>query len=221
MKPRLAVLALIGSLLPAAIVHAHSVWIEETRGGLVVRFGEFADQEWETSPGHLDELSLPDAWVAATNNAVKLLTVKKKSDRFLLTGANATKPAFAETIFEVLASTNHAARKPIFYARWHPTNAGAGKPTLTFDLVPTGTPGEMRLYFHGKPLGGATVTLTDPDKREVEQVTDSEGLVRFAGRKPGLYFATSIRQRDLIAGFYRGNPYDMVSHNCSLVWRQP
>lgn len=209
-------------LLTTVSARAHSVWIEEARGGkLILRFGEFPDDEWETSPGHLDDLSLPESWVQGTNGSVTTLRVKKKSDGFALDGAVASKPAFAETIFAVLASTNRAGRKPMFYARWHTPNAGAGEPMFTFDLVPSGKPGEMRLYFHGKPLAGATVTLTDPDKKDSEQVTDAEGYVRFAVDKPGVYFATSIRQRDNSPGFSRGLAYDMISHNCSLVWRQP
>ena len=209
-------------LLTTATVQAHSVWIEELRGGkLVVRFGEFPDDTWETSPGHLDDLSVPESWVQGTNGSVAPLKVKKKADGYVLDGATAGKPAFAEAIFAVLASTNRAARKPMFYARWHVASAGAAEPMFTFDLVPTGKPGEMRLYFHSKPLAGATVTLTDPDKKDQEQVTDQDGYVRFTVDKPGVYFATSIRQRDTSAGFSRGLAYDLISHNCSLVWRQP
>src|SRR5262249_16352751 len=113
------------------------------------------------------------------------------------------------------------ARKPYFYARWQPPGAGPAKPGLNFDLVPTGTAGEVGVYFRGKPLAGVKVTLYPPAEAEQTLVSDDQGLVHFSVRKPGLYRLAGAHQRENVSGFFGGKPYDVISHNCSLAWRQP
>ncbi|HVU07500.1 MAG TPA: DUF4198 domain-containing protein [Verrucomicrobiae bacterium] len=201
-------------------VHAHSVWIEDTKGGkLIVRFGELGE-ELEKSPGYLDELSQPVAWTEGKTNAVPL-KVKKKSDNFALSDVKASQAAFVQTDFSVLSAPGKPGRWPIFYARWYVAGSGAAKPELTFDLVPTGAPGEIKVYFHNKPLPDAKVTVTTPDGKDTDLTSDADGLVHFTADKPGLYLAASVHQRDTLPGYSRGVPYDLISHDTALTWRQP
>ena len=211
-------------LVLAANVHmasAHSVWIEETRNHqLVVRFAEWPDA-YEVSPGHLDELSIPDAWKLGATNQPVALKVKKKSDQFQLLGATSKDAVQVETGFDVMTATNGPSRKPYFYARWQPAGSGAARPSLNFDIVPTGNPGEYQVYFRGSPLGGTTVTAHTPDGKEKDLTADEHGIVHFTGTKPGLYLLTCAHQRENVKGYSDGVAYDVVSHNCAISWRQP
>lgn len=220
---------------------AHEVWIEDTaEGQLFVRFAEYGEK-FEQSPGALDALTLPFAWTPGEEKTgkesggskeerdiragkVDAFEVQKKPDGFLLNGASAAKPAQIETGFTVMGKPGYPekpARKPYFYAHWQPAGAGAGQPALNFDLVPTGTPGKVCVYFRGKPLAGVKVKLYPPAEAEQELVSDADGMVQFTATKPGLYLLAAARQRETIAGFFGGKAFDVTSHNCSLSWRQP
>ena len=200
--------------IAATPLFAHTVWIEPTDDNqLVIRFAE-PSGNLERSPGHLDSLSAPMAFTLVTNAPVAV-DAPKKSDHFLLVGAASTNTACAETSFTV-----RAGRKPNFYARWQPAGAGAGKPLLTLDLVPTGKTGEARAYFRGSPLGGIKATLRSPDEKETELTADAEGFIHFTAKDPGQYMLTLAHHREPLAGFHGGVAYKETSHNCSLAWEQ-
>lgn len=193
---------------------AHSVWIEPSDNGqLVIRFAEPGDN-LEKSPGYLDSLTAPNAFILVTNAPARI-EAPKKSDHFLLVGASPTNTACAETAFTV-----RGGRKPYFYARWQPADAGAATPLLTLDLVPTGKAGEARAYFRGQPLGGIKATLRAPDEKEQELTADAEGFLHFTPTEPGQYLLTIAHHRETLAGFHGGIAYKQTSHNCSLVWQQ-
>ena len=201
-------------LFPAIHARAHTVWIEPMADKLVVRFAE-PGNDLETSPGHLDALSAPVAFILVTNAPMGIET-PKRSDHFLVAGAAATNVACLETIFTV-----RGGRKPHFYARWQPAGAGEAKPLLTLDLVPTGKPGEVRVWFRAKPLGGVCATLRTPDEKEEELKADAEGFLRFATEKPGQYLLTIAHHREPLAGFHSGRAYEQTSHTAALTWTQP
>jgi hypothetical protein len=194
-------------------VHGHSVWIEPSDGQLVIRFAE-PDSKFETSPGYLDSLSPPIAFILVTN-APMAVEAPKKSDHFLLVNASPTNTACIETSFTV-----RAGRKPNFYARWQPAGTGAGAPLLTLDLVPTGKAGEVRAWFRGQPLGGIAATLRAPDEKEIELTADAEGFLHFTAGQSGQYMLSIAHYRETLAGFYGGRLYKETSHNCSLTWQQ-
>lgn len=191
---------------------AHSVWIEPKDNQLAIRFAEPGD-DFETSPGYLDNLSVPVAFSLVTNSPTAI-AVSKKSDHFLLIGASPTNVTCAETAFTV-----RGGRKPNFYARWQ-LHLEKAAPLLTLDLVPTGKPGEVRAYFRGQPLGGIKATLHAPDEKELELTADAEGFLRFDAKQPGQYLLTIAHHRESLAGFYAGISYGETSHNCSLCWQQ-
>jgi hypothetical protein len=197
-----------------SVAQAHSVWIEPHGNQLLIRFAE-PGNGFETSPGYLDNLSSPLAFIMATN-APSSVEASKKSDNFLLIGTSPANVACVETSFAV-----RGGRKPIFYARWQPANAGAATPMLTLDLVPTGKPGEVRVYFRGQPLGGIAATLRTPDEKEQELTADAEGFLHFESKQAGQYLLTIAHYREALAGFHIGRPYKETSHNVALTWQQP
>lgn len=159
-------------IISAANVRAHAVWIEILNGRLVARFAE-PSGNYEKSPGFLDSLSGPSAFTVITNSPV-LIESPKSTNHFQLVNAATTNVTGVESTFTV-----RAGRKPHFYARWQPAGAEAGMPMLTFDIVPTGKPGEARVYFRGQPVGGLKATLRTPDDTEKDIAVDADGYVRF------------------------------------------
>ncbi len=206
--------ALAALLLVSSVnVRAHAVWIELLNGKLVARFAE-PSGNYEKSPGFLDSLSGPSAFTVITNASV-MIESPKTTNHFQLVNAATTNVAGVESIFTV-----RAGRKPHFYARWQPVGAGAGTPMLTFDLVPTGKPGEVHVYFRGQPVGGLKATLRTPDDTEKEIPVDAEGYVRFESRQSGLHLLTIAHHREAIAGSHLGKAYHQTSHNTALSWVQ-
>ncbi|MCI0540303.1 MAG: hypothetical protein L0Z50_34300 [Verrucomicrobiales bacterium] len=208
-----AVLGALFSLAPSQVC-AHSVWIEPVGGQLVLRFAE-PGGKFEKSPGHLDSLSAPVAFVLVTN-APAAIEAPKRSDHFTLVGASSNQTTCVETIFIV-----RGGRKPHFYARWQPLGVELAKPLLTLDLVPTGQPGEVRAYFRGHPLGGIKATLRTPDEKEQELLADAKGYLRFKVSQSGQHLLTVAHHREPLAGFYAGQAYQQTSHNAALTWHQP
>lgn len=228
----------IKSLLPliavgfVTTVQAHYLWIEDTANqGLTVRFAEWPD-EYETSPGHLDQVDPPLAWKSGTNGDPISFQVQRKPDQIQILSASSKDSVQVEAGFAVLTpamlqaegapvASNSPSRKPIFYARWQPAGSGSAKPSLNFDIVPTGNAGEFRVYFRAQPVAGAVVIAHKPGGGEEKLTADEQGVVRFTADKPGLYLLTSKHQRETVKGFSSGVPYDVVSHNCAVTWRQP
>lgn len=227
MKSFTSLFVVAGLSLASLTTQAHEVWIEDLpTGQLVVRFAEYGD-DYETSPGHLDDLSLPESWKVEAAGVAEL-KVQTAADHFALLETDAKMSIQAETVFKVIGGKPGGkgddagpSRRPFFYARWHVFGAEAAKPTLNLDLVPTGKPGELCLYFRGKPLPGTEVTAHLPNGKEQSLKTDANGLVQVSADQKGLYMVNVKRYREKIDGFSGGKAYNAVSHNCSVAWRQP
>jgi hypothetical protein len=211
---------ILATLLLASTALAHSVWVEPgPDGALVVRFGEL-DGEVEKSPGHLDSLETPIGVVLPVSEEAPALASVKKSDHFTLGSAKPDQALVAETAFPVMAFEGRPARRPIFYSRWLPAGADktAGQASLTLDIVPSGNPGEARVYFRGKPLPDTKARLNAPNGSHTPLKTDAEGLVKFTCDEPGRWVLTVPGYSEELPGFSGGRAYAIVSHNASLTW---
>jgi len=208
------------SLLPQAAT-AHSLWIEELpdHTGLGVRFAQWGD-EYEVSPGHLDSFVQVSGWTLDDKGLPQVFDVVKKKDHFFLGKFDGGRPAFAQAQFTVRQlNEDKPARAPIFYCRWQPEGAGAGKPSMTMDVVPTGKPGEARVYFRGKPLGGVGLLFFSPKVTDQKLQADAEGYVRAPDiTKPGQYLLAVARYSEELPGFFNGVSFNFTSHSASLYW---
>jgi hypothetical protein len=230
MKPTrlFSLLTWIALSATARTATAHEVWIEDSpTGEMVVRFAEWGD-EYEKSPGHLDSLAVPEAWSQEKDGTVTPIQVKKGGDGFPLSGASKSMSLQAETVFNVIGGNPQGkgdqagpVRRPFFYARWQVPGTEAGKPAMNFDIVPTGKPNEVCVYFRGKPLPDVEVFAHMPEGREATLKSDKSGIVTVPSTAPGIYMLNCKRYRETISGFVGGRAYTTVSHNCSLTWRTP
>ncbi|SKA76605.1 hypothetical protein SAMN02745166_00209 [Prosthecobacter debontii] len=220
MRSLIATFAFALVCLTASVSSAHSVWIEALPDGqLCIRFAEWGE-EFETSPGHLDSFTQVSGWAVGEKGAPSVFEIVKKSDHFLLTGSTSDKPAFGQAPFVVRKlHEDKPARAPIFYCRWQPEGGGAGTPAMTLDIVPTGQPGEARVYFRGKPLPDLEVGLHPPASDEIKLKTDAEGYVRVEDlSKAGPYLLTVARYSEDLPGYFLGVPFAITSHSASLYW---
>jgi len=197
---------------------AHSVWIEPQDGKLLVRFGEVGEK-YEKSPGYLDKLELP----AATDQKGGRLAVEKGADFFLLKDTAPAAPSVASTAFPVMekpaTDTKPAsARWPHFYARWHVAGTEITAPVSTLDIVPAKEAGKATVYFKGKPLPKAELTLIQPDGKEVDLTADAEGLVKFTPVGKGLHVLAVAGYSETADGIYQDKAYTIISHNSSVAW---
>jgi len=211
---------MLAACLMVSSALAHSVWVEPGPDGtLVVRFGEL-DGDVEKSPGYLDSLTKPVSAVLPVTEDAKPLESEKKSDHYTLGGVKPDHALVSETAFPVMGIEGKPARRPIFYSRWLPAGGDkvAGQPALTLDIVPTGNPGEARVYFRGKPLANTKAKLNAPNGSHKPLKTDEQGVVKFTCDEPGRWVLTVPTYSEEQAGFAEGKPYAVVSHNASLTW---
>ena len=209
------------ALVPS-VTFAHSLWIEELPNGqLCVRFAQWGD-DYEKSPGNLDPFVQVTGWAPDAEGKPALFDVEKKSDQFFLGKADATKPAFAQARFIVRQlHKDKPARAPIFYCRYQPNINVAAEPTTDMDIVPTGKPGEARVYFRGKPLADTEVFFFNPAFEEKKLKSDAEGFVRITeadAAKPGPYLLAVARYSEDLPGYFLGVPFAITSHSASLSW---
>lgn len=212
--------------LAALAIHsaaAHSVWIETMDDKLVVRFGEVGEKN-EKSPGYLDSLSLPEATTApqTADKKGEKISVEKGVDFFLLKETKPGQASVISTIFPVMekSATDDkpaSARWPQFYARWHVAGTAAS-PLSTLDIVPATEAGKATVYFKGKPLPEAELTLIQPGGKEIDLKADAEGVVKFTAETKGLYVLSVAGHSETVNGTYQDKNYTVISHNSSLSW---
>lgn len=213
--------SLIITITTTQLVMAHSVYFEALDDGqLVIRFGTFGD-DYEESPGYLDSLDAIYVWKIGAEESPEALDPKKAKQGFTIE-AKESDTTSAHSGFIIMTRGSSPARKPYFYARWAPDFNQKPKPTLTLDLIPTGKPGEVQAFFRQKPLVGATATLYTPEANDQELTADEKGIFTFTTNpeEKGLYMLKIGRHREDLAGFDRGAPFELSSHNCSLTWEQ-
>lgn len=199
--------------------NAHSVFFEPTEDGqLIARFAQFGDDP-ETSPGFLDSLEPLAVWTLGDAVEPVLLTAEKKSDCFEFNGS-AAQDAALQTGFPITTRGGGPVRKPYFYARWTPGFEEAAAPAMTLDIVPTGAPGQARVFFRNQPLAGVELTLFTPEANDQDLVSDENGVVQFHSDEKGLFMLKVGRHRESRVGFFQGEKFDAISHNCSLTWVQ-
>lgn len=221
-----AALALTGLALafPAA---AHYIWIEQDKSHHArLYFGEYQEQERETSPGRLDEIKGPRAWVLDASGKRNEIKVVRKETHFDL-GAISDRhsPIIAEELaYEVKDWTKHGIGivKPMFYTRLSPLlGRSAAKPELVLDILPeNGSPKAFTVYFRNTPLAKAKVMVYAPNFWMQEHPTDENGKVNITTPWPGQYVLEVIYMEKQ-PGEFQGNKFEAFRHRATLTFDIP
>lgn len=216
-------------LVPAMLcalgtAQAHQVWLENSaQGNAIVRFGEFGENLREASPGLLDKFGKPVATLVSAKGE-QSAEGRKEADGFALPfKAQNGESIVAEDAQYPLYSWGEAGKqtRSWFYpAARQITDFAAQQPKLPLDLVPTGTPGELRLVYKDKPLPKAKVTLTVQSGWTKEAHTDEQGKVTFDMPWAGTYVA-EVSHDDKSGGERQGEKYDVVYYVTTLTYDKP
>jgi len=221
MKPGYA-LTLIAAMMFASTAQAHQIWLEQTPKAANLYFGEFGENLRETSPGLLDKFVKPSATLSGAKGD-QALTLNKQAHAFALSaraGKNETITAEETNYPGFEKKTGETVVRSI----WTPaarlvTSDAAQAPKLTLDLVPSGKPGEFKVYYKGQPLPKTKVGIIVQSGWAKEAISDEHGAVKFDLPWQGTY-VLEVHHTDKTAGERDGKPYDIASYVTTLSLAQ-
>lgn len=215
-------------LCAVSTVQAHQIWLEESsQGNTVVRFGEFGENLREASPGLLDKFGKPAATLVSAKGDTSA-DGRKVADGFALPfKAEKGESIVAEDAQYPLYSWGEGdkqTRSWFYPATRQITDFSVQRPRLPLDLVPTGSPGELQLVYHDKPLPKTRITLTVQSGWMKEAQTDDQGKVTFDMPWAGTYVAEASHN-DQTGGERKGaegaGKYDVVYYVTTLTYDKP
>ena len=225
-------ITLATSAVLATAAHGHQLWIEQAPGeAAMVRFGEFAENLREASPGLLDKFGQPTG-VLVTRDGERPLLASKVADGFRLTapggGAVTAGPAdslVAEDLgYPLYKSRQGDGEISSWYrpAARHVTGFATQAPRLVLDIVPTGREGEFRITHKGQSLPKAKVTIALPSGWSRDAQSDAQGLVSFPMPWQGAYVLEASHmdrtpgERTAAAAAPAAERYDRIHHVTTL-----
>lgn len=221
-KPLLALLTLTAL---ASAAQAHQIWIEQPAGQpAVVRFGEFAENLREASPGLLDKFGKPVATLVTAQGSQTADASKSATGFALPFKAARGQSIVAEDARYPLYTWKQGDKATVnwFYpAARLVTDLSAQTPQLPLDLVPTGTLGQFKLFYQGQALPKAKVNLVVQSGWAKEGHTDAQGLVSFDMPWQGTYVA-EVSHNEAKGGERPGvggvEKFDAVSYVTTLTY---
>src|SRR5450830_1513185 len=218
---RLVIPALLSTMLFAASAQAHHIWLQQDAKSANMYFGEFAENLREVSPGRLDKFQ-PNA-VLLGSNGDKTLDSKMVKNAIVLSARAGKNESIIveETRYPLL---ERKTGDTVVRTAWTPaarlvTSDAAQAPRLTLDVVPTGKPGEFKLFYKGQPLPKTKINIQMPAGWTKESHTDEQGVVKFDLPWQGTY-VVEAHHTDKTAGERDGKPYDIASFVTSLTLTQ-
>ena len=152
---RTVIAALLWLSFPGA-ASAHALWLEPEAAGYQLYFGEFGENLREGSPGLLDRFEPLPAARAFGASGDTALKVEKKPTSFQFAGApDGTGSVVAEQTRITERKQNDKVTRTLGrYAARYVADFSERTPLIPLDIVPTGTPGRLKVFYDGKPLPG-------------------------------------------------------------------
>lgn len=219
----------IAALCLSATAQAHQVWIEQPGGkSAIARFGEFAENLREASPGYLDGFGRMSATLV-TAKGESPVTATKAADGFKLSGkASGNESLLVESPMETVRKFKHGDESINAWfhmgARYVANPSVAVPPKLTLDIVPTGQAGEFQVVLKGQPLPKAKLVAMVDSGWEKVAYTDDQGKARFDLPWKTQYVLRTMHidktpgERPGAAG---PEPYDAIGYVATLAFVKP
>jgi len=220
---KLLLVTLALSAFAAPVAQAHHVWLEQDGKTVRLQFGEFAENQRETTPGLLDKFVAPQATLVGAGGE-RALTLQKTAQGYVVGGA----PKAGEAIvvednaypgWETTQDGKTSQHVWIPAARLA-TSFAAQQPKLALDIVPAGKPGQFKIFYKGQPLPKAKVNAVIPNGWTKEAVSDDQGAISFDLPWKGMY-VLEAHHTDKSGGDRAGAAYASASHTTSLTVVQP
>lgn len=222
MKKLLLVTTVLTAFI-APVAQAHHVWLEQDGKTVKLQFGEFGENQRETTPGLLDKFVAPKATLVGAKGE-RDLTLEKTAKGYVVGGAVSAGDAIVveDNAYPGWETTKDGKTSQHI---WVPaarlaTTFAAQQPKLALDIVPTGKAGEFKLFYKGQPLPKTKVNAIIPNGWTKEAVSDDNGTVTFDLPWKGMY-VLEAHHTDKAGGERAGAAYASASHTTSLTVMQP
>lgn len=209
--------------LAAPVAQAHHVWLEQDGKTIKLQFGEFGENQRETTPGLLDKFVAPKATLVGAKGE-RELKLEKTAKGYVVGGTAAAGEAIVveDNAYPSWETTQGGKTSQHI---WVPaarlaTSFAAQQPKLALDIVPTGTVGEFKLFYKGQPLPKTKVNAIIPNGWTKEAVSDETGAFKLDLPWKGVY-VLEAHHTDKTGGERAGTAYASASHTTSLTVVQP
>jgi uncharacterized GH25 family protein len=211
--------ACLMSMFASGIAHAHYLWLEPTKGGTALYFGEPDAELREKSPGKLDRIKAPQAYVNEAGGKPVAVDAKRANSHFMIASGKARTVMVAEEGVEVADLTRHGLglAKSNYYARIGQT-AGTDAAPLALD-VQSNAPNTFTVLYRGQPVAKAKVLVIAPNTWTQEHVADDKGTVKINTPWRGQY-VLHVLHIDKTAGDFGGKAYDNLRNHLTYTFTQ-
>lgn len=214
--------AALGALCVAGAAQAHYLWIEPGDTGARLYYGEADLLLMEKSPGKLDNIKAPQAFVPdAISGKPSMATISRAAEYFAIAG-NQGAPAIlvTEESLEVRDLSKHGLglAKSNYYARHgQPGISGnGGSAPLTLDVQGRG-PNALTVLYRGQPLKDAKLEVIAPNTWVQEHKTDAQGTVEINTPWRGRY-VVHILHVDQTPGEFADKKYEALRNHFTYTF---
>lgn len=205
-------------LLLAGAAQAHYLWIESGKAESQVYFGEPDMLLKEKSPGKLDNIRNPKAFLQSQPGVAPVnAEVQRREAYFLVPAAgNASSVLVTEESMEVKDLTQYGLgfAKSNYYARYG--KPIADKEANTSSLLPVDlkqiSAQRYRLLYRGQPLAHAKLEVIAPNTWLQEHKTDANGAVEINTPWRGQY-VLHVLHVDKTPGEFGGSKYEALRNH--------
>lgn len=217
------VAGLIFSTTLCCTAQAHQIWLEPTKDGAQLCFGEFRMNLREDSPGLLDRLAAPSAQLQ-TIDGLSPVEMSKAVESYVIAkgpgkGASLIAQDPTYPVRESRDEVGVNGRMAWIPAARYIPDFSERAPTLNLDIVPTGTPGVFKVFLGKDPIPKAKVEVIAQSGWSRELRTDNTGVLKVTMPWRGKYLLLT-HFNDQTPGERAGKPYDFVTYTTTLFFDQ-
>lgn len=201
-------MGMMGCLLSLDVA-AHALWVEKDAGAIRLYFGEYAENQRETSPGRLDSIIEPRVTVVDAKGVEQPVDVRRENNYFAISagtemeGGAVLVQALKQSIREPQGKIPSPTYGRFLYARF-----GSGG-SLPLDIQESGN--ALRLTYLGEPVPKAEIVIIAPNGWEKHLQTDEKGEVTYSLLEPGLHVIEAKYEMHK-PGEFEGKAYAVESH---------
>lgn len=214
--------AVLGMLFIAGTAQAHYLWIEPGDTGARLYYGEADALLKEKSPGKLDNIKAPQAFIpGAKGGKASAVAVSRTAEHFAI-ASNKGAPAIlvSEESLEVRDLSKHGLgfAKSNYYARFGQPGTGSdsGSTPLALDVQGRG-PNGLTVLYRGQPLKDAALEVIAPNTWVQEHKTDAQGAVEINTPWRGQY-VIHVLHVDKTPGEFSGKKYETLRNHFTYTF---
>ncbi len=211
-----------GTLLVTGNVHAHYIWIERGDTGPKLYFGEPDALLKEKSPGKLDSIKAPQAFVMDEKSGkYEAVSIKREAEYFAIDrkkGASAVLVVEESSQVRDLTKNALGFAKSNYYARHRQPGTATHETPLAIDVQGTNS-NELTVLYRGQPLKDVKLQVIAPNTWVQEHETNARGMVEINTPWRGQY-VVHVLHVDKTPGEFAGKKYDTLRNHLTYSFIQ-